>query len=95
MLSWWRTLRALAVLNICLWLAVLHFGPASGVHGALQLALSGVYVLVCAYQVSGEYSMREAAAALGWVDRERAILEALVGIRRAGAVSRLTPRAAP
>ena len=49
-LSWWRTLRALAVLNICLWLAVLYFGPVSGVHGALQLALSGVYVLVCAYR---------------------------------------------
>jgi len=49
-LSWWRALRALAVLNICLWLAVLHLGPADGVHGELQLALSGVYVLVCAYR---------------------------------------------
>ena len=49
-LSWWRTLCALAVLNVCLWLAVLHFGRASGVSGGLQLALSGVYVLVCAYR---------------------------------------------
>ena len=49
-LSWWRTLRVLAVLNVCLWLAVLHLGPASGAHGGLQLALSGVYVLVCAYR---------------------------------------------
>jgi len=49
-LSWWRALRALAVLNISLWLAVLYFGPVSGARGELQLALSGVYVLVCAYR---------------------------------------------
>lgn len=49
-LSWWRILCALAVLNVCLWLAVLHSGPVSGIHGGLQLALSGVYVLVCAYR---------------------------------------------
>lgn len=49
-LWWWRTLCALAALNVCLWLAVWHFGPVTGVHGGLQLALSGVYVLVCAYR---------------------------------------------
>ncbi len=49
-LSWWRALCALAVLNVCLWLAVLTSGPFSGVHAGLQLALSGVYVLVCAYR---------------------------------------------
>jgi porphobilinogen synthase len=38
-----------------------------------------------AYQVSGEYSMLQAAFEKGWLDRERAILESLVGIRRAGA----------
>jgi porphobilinogen synthase len=38
-----------------------------------------------AYQVSGEYSMLVAAAERGWVERERAIDETLVGIRRAGA----------
>lgn len=42
-------------------------------------------VPVAAYQVSGEYAMIEAAAANGWVDRERIVLEALTGIRRAGA----------
>jgi porphobilinogen synthase len=42
-------------------------------------------VPVAAYQVSGEYAMIEAAAANGWVDRERTILETLTGIRRAGA----------
>lgn len=50
MLSWWRALCAVAVLNVCLWLAVWHFGPTHGVNGGLQLALSGIYVLVCAYR---------------------------------------------
>ena len=38
-----------------------------------------------AYQVSGEYSMLQAAFAKGWLDRDRTILESLIGIRRAGA----------
>ncbi|HEY1675340.1 MAG TPA: porphobilinogen synthase [Streptosporangiaceae bacterium] len=44
-----------------------------------------VHVPVAAYQVSGEYAMVEAAAANGWLDRDRIILETLTGIRRAGA----------
>ena len=47
-------------------------------------------VPVAAYQVSGEYSMIEAAAANGWIDRNRAIAETLTGIRRAGAQIVLT-----
>jgi porphobilinogen synthase len=47
-------------------------------------------VPVAAYQVSGEYSMVEAAAANGWIDRERAIMETLISIRRAGANQVLT-----
>ncbi len=42
-------------------------------------------VPVSAYVVSGEYSMIEAAAANGWISRRAAILEALTGVRRAGA----------
>jgi porphobilinogen synthase len=38
-----------------------------------------------AYQVSGEYSMLQAAFERGWLDRDRATLESLIGIRRAGA----------
>ncbi len=38
-----------------------------------------------AYHVSGEYSMVKAAAERGWIDEERAMMEALVSIRRAGA----------
>ena len=49
-----------------------------------------VAVPVSAYQVSGEYAMVEAAAAHGWVDRRRAVLETLTAIRRAGAGSVLT-----
>jgi len=42
-------------------------------------------VPIGAYQVSGEYSMLHAAFARGWLDRDRATLESLLGIRRAGA----------
>jgi porphobilinogen synthase len=42
-------------------------------------------VPVAAYSVSGEYAMIRAAGQLGWLDEERAILEALTGVRRAGA----------
>ncbi|WP_134774705.1 porphobilinogen synthase [Ornithinimicrobium flavum] len=45
---------------------------------------------VAAYQVSGEYAMIEAAAAQGWVDRDRMVLETLTSIRRAGAQLVLT-----
>ncbi len=38
-----------------------------------------------AYQVSGEYAMLQAAFERGWLDRERAMLESLLSIRRAGA----------
>jgi porphobilinogen synthase len=38
-----------------------------------------------AYQVSGEYAMLQAAFQNGWLDRDRAMLESLVSIRRAGA----------
>lgn len=40
---------------------------------------------LAAYQVSGEYSMIEAAARSGWIDRERTILEAITAVKRAGA----------
>ncbi len=49
-----------------------------------------VDVPVAAYQVSGEYAMIEGAAAHGWIDRDRAILESLTSIKRAGASIILT-----
>jgi porphobilinogen synthase len=51
----------------------------------LRAVAEQVDVPVAAYQVSGEYAMVEAAAANGWLDRDRAILETLTAIRRAGA----------
>jgi porphobilinogen synthase len=47
-------------------------------------------VPVAAYQVSGEYAMIEAAAAQGWIDRKRAVVESVLSIRRAGADHVLT-----
>jgi porphobilinogen synthase len=40
---------------------------------------------IAAYNVSGEYSMVKAAAANGWINEQQVVLEALTGIRRAGA----------
>ena len=47
-------------------------------------------VPVAAYQISGEYSMIEAAAERGWIDRRRCALETLTSIKRAGAQITLT-----
>jgi porphobilinogen synthase len=52
-------------------------------------------VPVSAYQVSGEYSMIMAAAEKGWIDEERAMVESLTSIRRAGADFILTYFAKP
>merc|ERR1740138_1372136 len=45
---------------------------------------------IAAYHVSGEYAMLKAAALNGWLDEKRAVLEALMSIRRAGATVILT-----
>jgi len=59
--------------------------PAGSYLDVLAEVAAESEVPVWAYQVSGEYSMIEAAAANGWIDRERAIDESVLGIRRAGA----------
>jgi porphobilinogen synthase len=59
--------------------------PALGYLDLVRDVRQAVDVPVGAYNVSGEYAMVEAAAAQGWIDRDRAIDEILVGIRRAGA----------
>ena len=64
--------------------------PAGGYLDVLADAAAFSTVPVWAYQVSGEYSMIEAAAANGWIDRDRAMLESVLGIRRAGADAILT-----
>ncbi len=64
--------------------------PALAYLDVVAAVSAAVDVPVAAYQVSGEYAMVEAAAAQGWIDRERIIREQLVGIRRAGASMILT-----
>ena len=64
--------------------------PASAYLDVVRAVSEAVDVPVAAYQVSGEYAMVEAAAANGWVDRQRVIFEQLTGIRRAGASMVLT-----
>jgi porphobilinogen synthase len=59
--------------------------PALAYLDVLRRVRDAVDVPVAAYNISGEYSMVEAAAANGWIDREPAILETLTAIRRAGA----------
>ncbi|MCW2707687.1 MAG: Porphobilinogen synthase [Frankiales bacterium] len=64
--------------------------PALAYLDVVRAVADAVPVPVAAYQVSGEYAMVEAAAAHGWIDRQRIITEQLVGIRRAGASIVLT-----
>ncbi len=59
--------------------------PALPCLDVLALARREFDVPLAAYQVSGEFSMIAAAAQMGWIDRERIILESLTAIRRAGA----------
>jgi len=59
--------------------------PAMPYLDVVRAARERTGVPIGAYQVSGEYSMLHAAFQKGWLDRDRAILESLLGIRRAGA----------
>lgn len=64
--------------------------PAGPYLDVISAVRSRVDVPVVAYQVSGEYSMIEAAAANGWVEGDRVMLESLTSIARAGAGITLT-----
>jgi porphobilinogen synthase len=64
--------------------------PALAYLDIIRQVRDHVDVPVAAYNISGEYAMVEAAAANGWIDRDRAILETLTSIRRAGADTILT-----
>jgi porphobilinogen synthase len=59
--------------------------PAMPYLDVVRAARERVGVPIGAYQVSGEYSMLQAAFEKGWLDRDRAIIESLLGLRRAGA----------
>jgi porphobilinogen synthase len=64
--------------------------PALAYLDIVRVISDEVNLPLAAYAVSGEYAMIEAAAAQGWIDRERVVLETLLGIKRAGANMILT-----
>ncbi|QTX06241.1 porphobilinogen synthase [Agromyces archimandritae] len=64
--------------------------PAGSYLDVLADVAAASEVPVWAYQVSGEYAMIEAAAAHGWIDRDRAVAESVLAIKRAGADAVLT-----
>lgn len=59
--------------------------PALAYLDIVRMIKDRTKVPVCAYQVSGEYAMIKAAAAKGWIDEQRVMLESLTSIKRAGA----------
>ena len=59
--------------------------PAGAYLDVIARVRQAVQVPLVAYQVSGEYAMLESASQAGWIDHDRAVLESLWGIKRAGA----------
>lgn len=59
--------------------------PAGPYQDIIRDLRARTHLPLAAYQVSGEFSMVEAAAAAGWIDRQRVMLESLTGIVRSGA----------
>ena len=64
---------------------ILMVKPALAYLDVLRMVRDRFDVPLAAYHVSGEYAMLKAAAARGWLDEERAMMETLTSIRRAGA----------
>ncbi|HUJ59123.1 MAG TPA: porphobilinogen synthase [Kofleriaceae bacterium] len=59
--------------------------PALAYLDVIRAVSDEINMPIAAYNVSGEYAMIEAAAQNGWIDKERVVMETLLGIRRAGA----------
>lgn len=59
--------------------------PAMAYLDIIRIIKDSVTVPVSAYHVSGEYAMIKAAAKMGWLNEEKAVIESLSSIRRAGA----------
>jgi len=64
--------------------------PAGPYLDVIRVVRESTVLPVAAYQVSGEYAMLKAASEKGWLDERSAVLESLLGIRRAGADAILT-----
>ena len=74
-----------ALLDVAEGADIVMVKPALGYLDLVARVRDTVDVPLAAYNVSGEYAMVEAAAERGWIDRERAIDETVLSIRRAGA----------
>jgi porphobilinogen synthase len=74
-----------ALLDVAEGADIVMVKPALGYLDIVADLRAAVDIPVAAYNVSGEYAMVEAAAANGWIDRDRAITETVTSIRRAGA----------
>ena len=74
-----------ALLDVAEGADIVMVKPALGYLDLVARVRDAVDLPVAAYNVSGEYAMVEAAAEKGWIDRERAIDETVLSIRRAGA----------
>jgi porphobilinogen synthase len=59
--------------------------PAGPYLDIIREAADSFNLPIAAYQVSGEYAMMKAAAAKGWIDEDRVMMESLLAIKRAGA----------
>jgi porphobilinogen synthase len=73
------------VLDVAEGADIVMIKPALAYLDIISLVARSVQLPVAAYQVSGEYAMIEAAAANGWLDRDRVVTESLTAIKRAGA----------
>jgi porphobilinogen synthase len=69
---------------------VLMVKPALAYLDIIQKIKTNFHIPIAAYNVSGEYSMIKAAGEKGWLDEEKAMLECLLSIKRAGADMILT-----
>ena len=74
-----------ALLDVAEGADIVMVKPALGFLDVVARVRDAVDVPVAAYNVSGEFAMVEAAAERGWIDRDRAIAESILSIRRAGA----------
>ena len=64
--------------------------PAGPYMDIIRQVRDAVNVPLCAYQVSGEYSMIRAAGLNGWINEEAVMMESLLGMKRAGAKMLIT-----
>jgi len=69
---------------------ILMIKPALAYLDVIQLLKGNFTIPIAAYNVSGEYSMIKAAGEKGWLDAEKAMMESLLSIKRAGADMILT-----